>query len=133
MVGVLAAPLVSEVEDFSGFVAGFGESGEVGEGDALVLLQSGEAEVLGAEEEQRVEQHDGRVGAQLLTLPQVGLHHPGGDCSTWRRTVEGAGFVQNKHEQIQSLVVFTVQQDFTKLSSAYFSDNLIQAFDEYNP
>lgn len=77
-----AASLVPEVVDFAGSVAGFGLSSEVGEGEALVLPQRGEAEVFGAEEEHRVEQHNGGVGAQLLTLPQVRLHHTGGNSTT---------------------------------------------------
>lgn len=68
--------------DFAGSAAGFGASSEVGKGEALVLRQRGEAEVLGAEEEQSVEQYYGGVGAQLLTLPQVGLHNTGGDNTT---------------------------------------------------
>lgn len=76
--------MVSEVVDFAGTVAGFGASGEVGEGEALVLHQCPETKGLGAEEEQRVEQHYGGVGAQLLTLPQVGLHHTGGNGSPLR-------------------------------------------------
>lgn len=84
-----AAPsLVLEVVDFAGSAAGFGASGEVGEGEALVLRKCGEAEVLGAEEEQRVEQHYGGVGAQLFTLPQVGLHNTGGNNTTLRRKEE---------------------------------------------
>ena len=49
---------------------------EVGEGEAAVLRHAGEAQELGAEEEQRVEQHDGGVGPQLLAVPQVLLLHP---------------------------------------------------------
>lgn len=37
--------------------------------------QRGEAEELGGEEEEGAEQHDGRIGPQLLTLPQVLLLH----------------------------------------------------------
>lgn len=70
-----APSLVSEVVDFAGSAAGFGASSEVGKREPLVLCQRGEVEILGAEEEQRVEQHYGGVGAQLLTLPQVGLHN----------------------------------------------------------
>lgn len=80
-----AASVVSEVVDFAGSAAGFGAPGEVGEREALVLREGREAEVLGAEEEQRVEQHDGGVGAQLLALPQVGLQNTGGDGSTLRK------------------------------------------------
>lgn len=80
-----AASVVSEVVDFAGSAAGFGAPGEVGEREALVLREGREAEVLGAEEEQRVEQHDGGVGAQLLALPQVGLQNTGGDGPTLRK------------------------------------------------
>lgn len=77
-----AASLESKVVDFAGSAAGFRASSEVGKGEALVLRQGGEVEVLGAEEEQRVEQHYWRVGPQLLTLPQVGLHNTGGHNTT---------------------------------------------------
>lgn len=80
--------LEAEVVDFAGSAAGFGASSEVGKGEALVLRQCGEAEVLGAEEEQGVEQHYGGVGAQLLTLPQVGLHDTRGHDATLRRKGE---------------------------------------------
>lgn len=70
--------------DLSGPAAGSRASGEVGEGDAAVLRRRGEAEVFGAEEEQRVEQHHGGVGAQLLALPQVGLQDAGGRGATLR-------------------------------------------------
>lgn len=50
-------------------------AGDVGEGQASVVRQRGEAEELGGEEEEGAEQHDGRVGPQLLTLPQVLLLH----------------------------------------------------------
>lgn len=55
---------------------GFGAADDVGEGELAVLRHRGEAKVFAAEEEQRVEQHDGRVGAQLLTVPQELLLHP---------------------------------------------------------
>ena len=61
---------------------------EVCEGEAVVLLHGGEAQELGAEEEQRVEQHDGRVRPQLLAVPQVLLLHPRVDVA-WRVTGEG--------------------------------------------
>lgn len=48
------------------------------------MRQRGEAEVLGAEEEQRVEQHHRGVGAQLLALPQVGLQYTRGGGATLR-------------------------------------------------
>lgn len=83
--------MVPEVVDFGGPFAGFGVSSEVGKGEALVLRQRGEAKVFGAEEEQRVEQHYGGVGAQLLALPQVGLHHTGGGNTTF-----GGGEKQGK-------------------------------------
>lgn len=70
--------------DLSGPAAGSRASGEVAEGDAAVLRRRGEAEVFGAEEEQRVEQHHGRVGAQLLALPQVGLQDARGRGATLR-------------------------------------------------
>ena len=49
---------------------------EVCEGEAVMLQHGGEAQELGTEEEQRVEQHDGRVRPQLLAVPQVILLHP---------------------------------------------------------
>lgn len=70
--------------DLSGPAAGSRAPGEVGEGDAPVLRQRGEAEVLGAEEEQCVEQHHGGVGAQLLALPQVGLQYARGRSAPLR-------------------------------------------------
>lgn len=85
-----ASSVVSEVVDFAGSAAGSGGSGEVDEGEALVLRHRGEAKVLGAEEEQRVEQHYGGVGAQLLALPQVGLQYAGGDGATLRVKKEAA-------------------------------------------
>lgn len=45
------ASLVMEAAEFAGSAAGLGTSGEVGEGEALVLLQRGEVEVLGAKED----------------------------------------------------------------------------------
>lgn len=77
-----SSSVVLEVVDFAGSAAGSGGAGEVDEGEALVLRHCGEAKVLGAEEEQRVEQHYGGVGAQLLALPQVGLQYAGGDGAT---------------------------------------------------
>ena len=94
-----AASLMLEVVDFAGSAAGFGASSEVGEGEGLVLSQRGEAEVLGAEEEQRVEQHHGGVGAQLLTLPQVGLLNTGGNNTTWGRE-EDAGKEPSEFETL---------------------------------
>lgn len=64
-----AASLVVEVVDFASPAAGFGAQSEVGKREASVLRQRGEVKIFGAEEEHRVEQHYGRVGAQLLTLP----------------------------------------------------------------
>lgn len=52
-----------------------------------VLLHRGEAKELAAEEEQGVEEDDGGVGPQLLTVPQVFLLHTGVDIA-WRRTEE---------------------------------------------
>lgn len=72
-----AAASVEEVVDFARAAAGLGAAGEVGERKPLVLFQGGVAKVLGAEEEERVEQHDGGIGAQLLTLPQVRLSNAG--------------------------------------------------------
>lgn len=89
------ASVVSEVVDFAGSVAGFGAPSEVGEREALVLREGREAEVLGAEEEQRVEQHDGGVGAQLLTLPQVGFQNTGGNGTALRKEDE-SGKSDNK-------------------------------------
>lgn len=56
---------------------GLGAAHDVREGEPLVLPDSPELEQLGVEEEQRVEQHDRGVRAQLLTLPQVLLLHSG--------------------------------------------------------
>lgn len=83
-----APSLVSEVEDFAGSAAGFGASSEVGKREPLVLCKGGEVEILGAEEEQRVEQHYGGVSTQLLTLPQVGLHNTRWHNTTLRRREE---------------------------------------------
>jgi len=72
---------------------GLGAAHDVGEGQLAVLLHRGEAKVLAAEEEQRVEQHDGGVRAQLLAVPQEALLHSGVDV-TWRegeREREGGG------------------------------------------
>lgn len=108
-----ASSVVSEVVDFAGSAAGSGGSGEVDEGEALVLRHRGEAKVLGAEEEQRVEQHYGGVGAQLLALPQVGLQYAGGDGATLR--------VKKAAEQRQRSVLVnggqknTVQNSLTTL------------------
>ncbi len=79
--------------DFAGSAAGFGASREVGKRELLVLRQRGEVEILGAEEEQRVEQHYRGVGAQLLALPQVGLHNTRGNDATLRAREE-AGRVE---------------------------------------
>lgn len=49
------------------------------ERELAVLLHRGEAEVLAAEEEQRVEEDDGGVGAQLLAVPQELFLHAGVD------------------------------------------------------
>lgn len=76
--------MVAEVVDLSGPAAGSRAPGEVGEWDALVLRQRVEAEVFGAEEQQRVEQHHGGVGAQLLALPQVGLQYAWGSGAPLR-------------------------------------------------
>lgn len=62
---------MEEVAGFARSAAGFGAAREVAERKPSVLLQGGVAEVFGAEEKKRVEQHDGGVGAQLLALPQV--------------------------------------------------------------
>lgn len=79
---------MEEVAGFACSAAGFGTAGEVGEGEPLVLLQGGVAKVFSAEEEKRVEQHDGGVGAQLLALPQVGLRHAGRDHPACKETEE---------------------------------------------
>lgn len=85
-----AASLVVEVEDFASATAGFGASSEVDKWEALVLCQCSEVEVLGAEEEQRVEEHYRGVGSQLLTLPQVGLLNTRGHHLTCERREEAA-------------------------------------------
>lgn len=64
---------MEEVVRFACSAAGFRAAGEVGKRKPLVLLQGGVTKIFSAEEKQRVEQHDGGVGAQLLTLPQVGF------------------------------------------------------------
>lgn len=64
---------MEEVVGFACPAAGLGAAGEVAKRKPVVLLQGGVAKVFSAEEKQRVEQHDGGIGAQLLTLPQVGL------------------------------------------------------------
>lgn len=67
------AASVEEVVGFACSAAGFGAAAEVAKRKPLVLLQGGVTKIFSAEEKQRVEQHDGGIGAQLLTLPQVGL------------------------------------------------------------
>lgn len=49
---------------------------EVREGQLAMLLHRGEAKILAAEKEQRVQQDDGRVGAQLFAIPKKLLLHP---------------------------------------------------------
>lgn len=78
--GVAAS--VQEVVHFACSAAGFGAAREVGEREPLVLLQRGVTKVFSAEEKQRIEQNDGGIGAQLLTLPQVGLSNAGRDHAT---------------------------------------------------
>lgn len=46
-----------------------------------MLLHRGEAEILAAEKEQRVQQDDGRVGAQLFAVPKKLLLHPRMDAT----------------------------------------------------
>ena len=57
----------------------------MGEGQLAVLLHRAEAEVLAAEEEQRVEEDDGGVRPQLFTVPQILLLHPGVDVTCTER------------------------------------------------
>lgn len=80
-----AAASVEEVVGFACSAAGFGTASEVGKRKPLVLLQCGVAEMFSAEEKKRVEQHDGGVGAQLLTLPQVRFSNARGGRAAWRR------------------------------------------------
>lgn len=51
-----------------------------------MLAQGLELEQLGAKEEQGVEQHDGGVGSQLFTVPQVLLLHPRVQVA-WERAI----------------------------------------------
>lgn len=62
---------------------GLGAPHDVGERQLPVLLHCGEAEVLAAEEEQGVEEDDGRVGAQLLAVPQELFLHAGINRACW--------------------------------------------------
>lgn len=71
-----AAASVEEVVRFACPAAGFGTAGEVGKRKPLVLFHGGVTETFSAEEKKRVEQHDGGIGAQLLTLPQVRFSNP---------------------------------------------------------
>lgn len=65
---------------------GLSAAHDVGEGELAVLSHRLELEELGAEEEQCVEQHDGRVGPQLFTVPQVLLLHPRVQVA-WERAI----------------------------------------------
>lgn len=49
---------------------GLSTAHDVCKGQLPVLLDGGEAKVLGAEVKQGVEEDEGRVGPQLFTLPQ---------------------------------------------------------------
>lgn len=80
-----AAASVQEVVDLACSAAGFGAAGEVGKRKPLVVFQGGVTKVFSAEEKERVEQHDGRIGAQLLTLPQVRFSDARCDHTTCRR------------------------------------------------
>lgn len=71
-----AAASVEEVVHFACSAAGFRTAGEVGKRKPLVLFQGGVTKIFSAEEKKRVEQHDGGIGAQLLTLPQVRFSNP---------------------------------------------------------
>lgn len=66
-----AAASVEEVVHFACSAAGFGTASEVGKRKPMVLFQGGVTKIFSAEEKKRVEQHNGGIGAQLLTLPQV--------------------------------------------------------------
>lgn len=61
---------------FGAIEAGARAAHDVAKGELVMLGRRAEVEVLGAEEEEGVEQHDGGVGPQLLTAPQVLLLHP---------------------------------------------------------
>lgn len=76
---------MEEVVRFACSAAGFRAAGEVGKRKPLVLLQGGVTKLFSAEEKQRVEQHDGGVGAQLLTLPQVGFSNTRRDHTALRK------------------------------------------------
>lgn len=76
---------MEEVVHFARPAAGFGTASEVGKRKPLVLLQGGVTKILSAEEKQRVEQHDGGIGAQLLTLPQVRFSNPRRDPTSLRK------------------------------------------------
>lgn len=71
----------------------------MGEGKLPVLLNCGEAKVLAAEEEQRVEEDDGGVRPQLFTVPQELLLHTGIDETC--RGEERAVFKSGQPELIQ--------------------------------
>lgn len=58
-------------------LVGFGAAHYVRKRQLAVLLHRGETKVLAAEVEQSVEQDDGGVSPQLLTVPQELLLHPG--------------------------------------------------------
>ena len=79
----------------------------MGEGQLAVLLHRGEAEVLAAEEEQSIEEDDGGVRPQLLTVPQELLLHTGMDV-TCRGEVKyllraGQTFVWNRQTEVTDM------------------------------
>lgn len=80
-----SAASVEEVVGFACSAAGFGAAGEVAKRKPLVLLQGGVTKIFSAEEKQRVEQHDGGIGAQLFTLPQVRFSNTRWDNTTLRK------------------------------------------------
>lgn len=67
---------------------GLGAPHDVGERQLAVLLHRGKAKVLAAEEEQGVEEDDGRVSTQLLAVPQELFLHARIDVACWEEEEE---------------------------------------------
>lgn len=63
---------------------GFGAANDLCKAQLAVLLDGGEAEVLGAEVKHGVEEDEGRVRPQLLAPPQQGFVHAGVNASCRR-------------------------------------------------
>lgn len=69
---------MADADDFrcpSVSVALAGMPDDVGKRKLQVLFGGAQAEVLGVKEHERVQQHVGRVHAQLLTVPQMFFLH----------------------------------------------------------